>query len=54
MEAAVSFVTYQEAGVVKTAWIALPVGIALMLITIMVIRHMHPTLEEHLDNESRK
>ena len=54
LAAAVSFVTYLVAGFVKTAWIALPVGIALMLITIMVIRHMHPTLEEHLDNESRK
>ena len=54
LAAAVSFVTYIVAGFVKTAWIALPVGIVLMLITIMIIRHMHPTLEEHLENESRK
>ena len=54
LAAAVSFVTYLVAGFVKTAWIALPVGIVLMLITIMIIRHMHPTLEEHLENESRK
>ena len=32
LAAAVSFVTYIVAGFVKTAWIALPVGIVLMLI----------------------
>ena len=54
LAAAVSFVTYLVAGFVKTAWIALPVGIVLMVATLMVIRHMHPTLEEHLENETQK
>ena len=36
--AAVSFVTYIIAGFVQTAWIALPCGIALMLIVLLVIR----------------
>ena len=54
LAAAVSFVTYLVAGFVKTAWIALPVGIVLMLITLFVIRHLNPTLEEHLENEKNK
>mgnify|MGYP002122023360 FL=1 len=37
LAAAVSFVTYIVAGFVKTAWIALPVGIVLMLIVLFVI-----------------
>lgn len=36
--AAVSFVTYIVAGFVQTAWIALPVGIVLMLAVLFVIR----------------
>ena len=36
LAAAVSFVTYLVAGFVKTAWIALPVGIVLMVATLMV------------------
>ena len=36
--AAVSFVTYIVAGFVKTAWIALPAGIILMAITLVIIR----------------
>ena len=40
--AAVSFVTYIVAGFVKTAWIALPVGIVLMLIVLFVIKKMNP------------
>ena len=40
--AAVSFVTYIVAGFVKTAWIALPVGIVLMLIVLFVIKMMNP------------
>ena len=36
--AAVSFVSYVVAGFVKTAWIALPVAIVLMLMTLFVIR----------------
>ena len=40
--AAVSFVTYIVAGFVKTAWIALPVGIALMLIVLFVIKMINP------------
>ena len=43
--AAVSFVTYIVAGFVKTAWIALPVGIVLMVATLLVIRRMHGTVE---------
>ena len=42
LAAAVSFVTYIVAGFVKTAWIALPVGIVLMLIVIFVIKMMNP------------
>lgn len=40
--AAVSFVTYIVAGFVKTAWIALPVGIVLMLIVLFVIKMLNP------------
>ena len=40
--AAVSFVTYVVAGFVKTAWIALPVGIVLMLVVLFVIKMMNP------------
>ena len=44
--AAVSFVTYIVAGFVKTAWIALPVGIVLMVATVLVIRKMYGKVEE--------
>lgn len=40
--AAVSFVTYIVAGFVKTAWIALPVGIVLMLVVLFAIKMMNP------------
>ena len=43
--AAVSFITYIVAGFVKTAWIALPVGIVLMIATLLVIRNMNGTVE---------
>ena len=43
--AAVSFVTYIVAGFVKTAWIALPVGIVLMVATLLVIRKKYGTFE---------
>lgn len=46
LAAAVSFVTYIVAGFVKTAWIALPVGIVLMLIVLFVIKMMNPMLVE--------
>ena len=36
--AAVSFLTYIIAGFVQTAWIALPAGIVLMAITLVIIR----------------
>ena len=36
--AAVSFLTYIIAGFVQTAWIALPAGIILMAITLVIIR----------------
>ena len=42
MAAAVSFVTYIVAGFVKTAWIALQVGIVLMLIVLFVIKMINP------------
>ena len=42
LAAAVSFVAYIVAGFVKTAWIALPVGIVLMLIVLFVIKMMNP------------
>ena len=42
LAAAVSFVTYIVAGFVKTAWIALPVGIVLMLIVLFVINMKNP------------
>ena len=42
LAAAVSFVTYIVAGFVKTAWIALPVGIVLKLIVLFVIKMMNP------------
>ena len=42
LAAAVSFVTYIVAGFVKTAWIALPEGIVLMLIVLFVIKMMNP------------
>ena len=42
LAAAVSFVTYIVAGFVKTAWIALPVGIVLMLIVLFVNKMMNP------------
>ena len=44
--AAVSFVTYIVAGFVKTAWIALPVGIVLMLGAMLVLKMMGDTVEE--------
>ena len=46
LAAAVSFVTYIVAGFVKTAWIALPVGIVLMLIVLFVIKMMNPMTVE--------
>ncbi|MDO4336654.1 MAG: Na+/H+ antiporter NhaC family protein [Eubacteriales bacterium] len=44
--AAVSFVTYIVAGFAQTAWIALPVGIVLMLIVLLVIKYEFSTLRE--------
>lgn len=44
--AAVSFVTYIVAGFVKTAWIALPVGIILMLGAMFVLKMLGDTVEE--------
>lgn len=44
--AAVSFVTYIVAGFVQTAWIALPVGIILMLAVILLIRSKNGKLED--------
>ena len=43
--AAVSFVTYIVAGFVKSAWISLPIGIALMVATLFVIKKNSGTYE---------
>ena len=43
--AAVSFVTYIVAGFVHSAWIALPIGIVLMLGTLFVISKLNPAEE---------
>ena len=45
--AAVSFVAYIVAGVVQTAWIALPVGIVLMLGVIFVMKSMGNQIDEN-------
>lgn len=47
--AAVSFVTYIVAGFVQTAWIALPVGIILMLAVLFLIRSRVGTLYDSQD-----
>lgn len=44
--AAVSCVTYIVAGFVRSAWIALPVGIVLMIVVLFVIRNISGSLEE--------
>ena len=46
LAAAVSFVTYIVAGFVQNAWIALPVGIVLMIAVLFAIRNISGTLEE--------
>lgn len=43
--AAVSFVTYIMAGFVQTAWIALPLGIVLMVVALFVIRNINGVIE---------
>lgn len=43
--AIVSFVTYIVAGFVKTAWIALPVGIVLMIATVLVFKKKYGEVE---------
>lgn len=44
--AAVSFVTYIVAGFVKTAWIALPFGVILMLVVLLFIKRKNEMIEE--------
>ena len=44
--AAVSCVTYIVAGFVRSAWIALPVGIVLMVVVLFAIKNISGTLEE--------
>ena len=44
--AAVSFVSYIIAGFVQSAWIALPIAIALMVVTMFVIRAVNGVLKE--------
>ena len=43
--AAVSFVTYIAAGFIQSAWISLPIGIVLMLITLFVIKNIFSDLK---------
>ena len=43
--AAVSFVTYIVAGFVKTAWVALPVGIVLMVAVVLVMKKKYGAVE---------
>ena len=43
--AAVSFVTYIAAGFIQNAWISLPIGIVLMLITLFVIKNIFSALK---------
>ena len=43
--AVVSFITYIVAGFVKSAWIALPVGIVLMLLTLFALRGINGVVE---------
>ncbi len=45
MAAVVSFVTYIVAGFVKSAWIALPVGIVLMVLTLFALRGINGVVE---------
>nr|WP_317282991.1 Na+/H+ antiporter NhaC family protein [uncultured Sellimonas sp.] len=44
--ATISFVTYIIAGFVQNAWIALPIGIALMILVLIVLRKIFGTTEE--------
>ena len=44
--AVVSFISYIIAGFVQSAWIALPIAIALMVITMFVIRGINGVLKE--------
>lgn len=46
LAAAVSFVTYIVAGFVKSAWIALPVGIVLMVAVLFALRNMNGTVQD--------
>lgn len=46
LAAVVSFVTYIVAGFVKSAWIALPVGIVLMLAVLFALRSINGTVNE--------
>lgn len=43
--AAISFVTYIVAGFVQSAWISLPFGIILTLVTVLVIKKKNGTIE---------
>lgn len=44
--AVVSFITYIVAGFVKSAWIALPVGIVLMVLVLFALRGMNGVVED--------
>jgi len=46
LAAVVSFVTYIVAGFVKSAWIALPVGVVLMVAVLVALRSINRTVED--------
>ena len=46
LAAVVSFATYIVAGFVKSAWIALPVGIVLMAAVLFALRSINGTIED--------
>ncbi len=46
LAAVVSFVTYIVAGFVKSAWIALPVGVVLMVAVLVALRSINGTVED--------
>ena len=44
--AVISFITYIVAGFVQSAWIALPVGVVLMIAALLVLRNRSGSLEK--------
>ena len=46
LAAVISFITYIVAGFVQSAWIALPVGVVLMIAALLVLRNRSGSLEK--------